>query len=81
MRGEDGKLYILRPEDIKLRKNPRGKYVIQEVMFLGQKTEVTLNNGQDRLEVLLTGTKGQGFKNNDAVDIDILFKSQFRDRA
>ena len=81
MRGEDGKLYILRPEDIKLRKNPRGKYVIQEVMFLGQKTEVTLNNGQDRLEVLLTGTKGQDFKNNDAVDIDILFKSQFRDRA
>lgn len=30
---ENGASYILRPEDIKLRKNPNGKYAIEELMF------------------------------------------------
>ena len=74
----DGRLYILRPEDIKLRKNPKGEFVIQEMMFLGQKTEVTLTNGKDKIEVLLTGIQGQDFNSSDFVDIDILLKSQLK---
>lgn len=55
-------LYILRPEDIKLGKNPKGEFTVQEVMFLGQEGEVMLTNGKDKIKVLLTRIQGQGFR-------------------
>ena len=75
---EAGNQYILRPEDTKLIKNPDGKYVIEEVIFLGHRTEIILDNDGQKLEVHLAGIQGKEFNIGDKVDIEIIFKSRLR---
>lgn len=75
---ENGDIYILRPEDVRLRKDPKGQYTIEDLMFIGHKTEVTLalSHGKGTMEVHLTGIEGKDFNIGDKIEVEILFKSK-----
>ncbi|NBG88216.1 ABC transporter ATP-binding protein [Isachenkonia alkalipeptolytica] len=65
-----GRAYFVRPEDIRLIKNTGGNYRIQEMMFLGHETEVVLDDGNQRVEVILSGKDSRDYAYGDRVDID-----------
>ncbi|MDD2447666.1 MAG: ABC transporter ATP-binding protein [Tissierellia bacterium] len=73
---EKGNQYILRPEDVNIRENPDGKYIIEEMVFLGHRTEYILRKGEEKVEVHLQGIRGNDFNIGANVDIEILFKSK-----
>ena len=79
IKDEEGNQYILRPEDTKLIKNPQGKYIIEEMIFLGHKTEIVLSNDGQKLEAHLKGIQAKDFNIGDRVDIEILYKSRLQD--
>lgn len=68
---KQGRPYFVRTEDIRMKKNPQGKYRIQEIMFLGRETEVVLWDGSQRVEVTLYGKNGQEYGYGERVDIEI----------
>lgn len=78
IRSENEEQYILRPEDTELRKNQNGKYIIEEMIFLGHKTEIILNDGKEKIEAHLKGIQGKEFNIGDRVDIEMLFKNQLK---
>ena len=78
IKDEKGDQYILRPEDLDLRKNPNGKYIIEEIIFLGHKTEVILTDGKEKIEAHIKGIQGKYFNIGDKVHIEILFKTQLK---
>ncbi|NLL82309.1 MAG: ABC transporter ATP-binding protein [Tissierellia bacterium] len=73
---EKGNQYILRPEDVNIIEKPGGKYIIEQMVFLGHRTEYILRNGEEKVEVHLQGIRGKDFNLGDSVDIEILFKSK-----
>ena len=74
IQGKVGKTYLVRPEDIKLRKNPQGQYTITQMMFSGHQTEVTITNGSQKMEVICSGVESREISYDDKVEIDIIYQ-------
>lgn len=77
IKDEKGDQYIVRPEDTKLTKNPQGEYIIEQIMFLGHKTEFILKKDEESLEAHIAGIQANDFKRGDRVDLELLFMSKF----
>ncbi len=74
IQGEDGKIYLVRPEDIKLRKNSKGKYTITQMMFSGHQIEITISNSSQKIEVICAGVESRELSYEDKVEIDIIYQ-------
>ncbi|MCQ4923090.1 ABC transporter ATP-binding protein [Tissierella carlieri] len=68
---EDGKTYIIRPEDIKITKGINGEYIVKDKVFMGQHTEYKIANDRHILDVNLSGKESSDFQTGDLVDIEI----------
>ncbi|OZV13333.1 iron ABC transporter ATP-binding protein [Tissierella sp. P1] len=68
---EDGKTYIIRPEDIKITKDINGEYIVKDKIFMGQHTEYKITNDRHSLDVNLSGKESSDFQIGDLVGIEI----------
>lgn len=71
---EDGKDYVLRPEDISLEKSLEGKYKVLEKTFMGSHTEYMVSSNENKLEVNLSGIENSYFEVDDTVNITVEYK-------
>ncbi len=71
---EDGKIYIIRPEDIKMIKGNNGDYFVKKKVFMGQHTEYIISNNEHKLDVNLSGKDNSDFDIGEAVKIKIEHK-------
>lgn len=71
---DDGKIYIIRPEDIKMIKGNNGDYLVKNKVFMGQHTEYIISNNEHKLEVNLSGKDNSDFQIGEAVKIKIEHK-------
>ncbi|MBU5312335.1 ABC transporter ATP-binding protein [Tissierella carlieri] len=68
---EDGKTYIIRPEDIKITKDINREYIVKDKIFMGQHTEYKITNDRHSLDVNLSGKESSDFQIGDLVGIEI----------
>lgn len=71
---EKGEPFFIRPEEIRLKKNPQGRYVVEEKMFLGHQTEMILSEesgDNNRIESLLFGKEGRDYDIGVRVDLSL----------
>lgn len=71
---KDGISYNIRPEDIKIAKSKEGNYKISKKVFMGSHTEYTIYDGNNNLEVNMSGKDNSDFQIEDLVEVEIEHK-------
>ena len=71
VKDKNGKISLIRPEDIKMNLNLNGEYKIISKMFMGQYTEYTIEKDGILLNATLMGKETLSFNIEDRIDIEI----------
>lgn len=66
-----GKEYLVRPENINMTLNTQGKFIIESKIFMGARTEYIASDGQNKVEIELSGIQNSEFNIGDRIDIEI----------
>jgi len=69
IKDKNGKISLVRPEDIKMTLNLNGEYKIISKMFMGQYTEYTIEKDNILLNATLMGKETLSFNVGDRIDI------------
>lgn len=72
---ENGDKLLIRPENINIRLDPKGKYRIKSKKFMGSFTEYRILKDNVFLDVNLSGKESGNFKIGDNVQVEILHQA------
>ena len=65
---ENGRIRVVRPEDVRLTPSNQGRYTVERVSFMGFHTQYVLSDGENRLTADCFGGEGSGFAVGSRVD-------------
>ncbi|HHX61674.1 MAG TPA: ABC transporter ATP-binding protein [Epulopiscium sp.] len=71
IKNNKGEKFLVRPENITMTLNPKGKYQIKSKLFMGQYTQYSIVQDDVFLDVNLSGKETGQFNREDRVDIEI----------